>query len=80
MDEHQLGVTGEGTHYETRCHRRLELVSGVSRRMFAHAGYPGVIHATSDVIAGVKNAETMLLPFATLLSAEAAAESRSLRR
>ena len=40
---------------------RLELVSGVSRRMFARAGHPGVIHATSDVVAGVENADIVLL-------------------
>lgn len=40
---------------------RLELVSGVSRRMFARAGHPGVIHATSDVVAGVENADVILL-------------------
>ncbi|MET4704264.1 6-phospho-beta-glucosidase [Frigoribacterium sp. UYMn621] len=40
---------------------RLELVSGVSRRMFARAGHPGVIHATSDVVAGVENADVVLL-------------------
>ncbi len=40
---------------------RLELVSGVSRRMFARAGHPGAIHATSDVVAGVENADVVLL-------------------
>ena len=40
---------------------RLELVSGVSRRMFDRAGHPGVIHATSDVVAGVENADIVLL-------------------
>jgi 6-phospho-beta-glucosidase len=40
---------------------RLELVSAVSRRMFARAGHPGVIHATSDVVAGVENADVVLL-------------------
>jgi 6-phospho-beta-glucosidase len=40
---------------------RLELVSGVSRRMFARAGHPGVIHATSDVVAGVEGADVVLL-------------------
>jgi 6-phospho-beta-glucosidase len=40
---------------------RLELVSGVSRRMFARAGHPGVINATSDVVAGVENADIVLL-------------------
>ena len=40
---------------------RLELVSGVSRRMFARAGHPGSIHATSDVVAGVEDADIVLL-------------------
>lgn len=40
---------------------RLELVSGVSRRMFARAGHPGTIHATSDVVAGVADADVVLL-------------------
>ena len=40
---------------------RLELVSGVSRRMFARAGHPGSIHATSDVVAGVEDADVVLL-------------------
>ena len=41
--------------------RRLELVSGVSRRMFARAGHPGKITATSDVVAGVSDADIVLL-------------------
>lgn len=40
---------------------RLELVSGVSRRMFARAGHPGTIHSTSDVAAGVADADVVLL-------------------
>jgi 6-phospho-beta-glucosidase len=40
---------------------RLELVSGVARRMFARAGHPGVIHATSNVVAGVQDADVVLL-------------------
>lgn len=40
---------------------RLELVSGMSRRMFARAGHPGKIVATSDVVAGVENADVVLL-------------------
>lgn len=40
---------------------RLELVSGVSRRMFQHAGHPGRIFATSDVIEGVRDADVVLL-------------------
>jgi 6-phospho-beta-glucosidase len=41
--------------------QRLELVSGVSRRMFARAGHPGKIMATSDVVAGVSDADIVLL-------------------
>jgi 6-phospho-beta-glucosidase len=41
--------------------RRLELVSGVSRRMFARAGHSGKIMATSDVVAGVSDADIVLL-------------------
>ena len=40
---------------------RLELVSGVSRRMFARAGHPGVIHTTADVVEGVRDADVVLL-------------------
>jgi 6-phospho-beta-glucosidase len=40
---------------------RLELVSGISRRMFAAAGHPGVIKTTSDVAAGVEDADVVLL-------------------
>ena len=40
---------------------RLELVSGMSRRMFARAGHPGKIVATPDVVAGVENADVVLL-------------------
>ncbi len=40
---------------------RLELVSGVSRRMFARAGHPGSIHATADVVEGVRDADVVLL-------------------
>lgn len=39
---------------------RLELVAGVSRRMFAHAGYPVTVTATSDVVAGVADADAVL--------------------
>ena len=41
--------------------RRLELVTGVSRRMFARAGHPGMIMATSDLVAGVADADVVLL-------------------
>jgi 6-phospho-beta-glucosidase len=40
---------------------RLDLVSGMARRMFARAGHPGTIMATSDVVAGVENADVVLL-------------------
>ena len=40
---------------------RLELVSGISRRMFAHAGHPGKIVASADVVAGVSDADIVLL-------------------
>jgi 6-phospho-beta-glucosidase len=40
---------------------RLELVSGMARRMFVRAGHPGIITATSDVVAGVENADVVLL-------------------
>jgi 6-phospho-beta-glucosidase len=40
---------------------RLGLVAGVSRRMLAHAGHPAVVHATTDVIAGVSDADAVLL-------------------
>jgi 6-phospho-beta-glucosidase len=40
---------------------RRELVGGVARRMFAHAGHPGTIHMTDDVIAGVADADAVML-------------------
>ncbi len=39
---------------------RLELVAGVSRRMLAHAGHPATVHATTDLIAGVSDADAVL--------------------
>ena len=39
---------------------RLELVAAVSRRMLAHAGHPATIHATTDLIAGVSDADAVL--------------------
>ena len=39
---------------------RLELVAGVSRRMFARAGYPVTVSPTSDVVAGVADADAVL--------------------
>jgi 6-phospho-beta-glucosidase len=40
---------------------RLELVAGVSRRMLAHAGHPAKVVATTDLIAGVTDADAVLL-------------------
>jgi 6-phospho-beta-glucosidase len=40
--------------------RRLALVAGVSRRMLAHAGHPAIVHATTDLIAGVSDADAVL--------------------
>ena len=39
---------------------RLALVAGVSRRMLAHAGHPATVHATTDLIAGVSDADAVL--------------------
>jgi 6-phospho-beta-glucosidase len=39
---------------------RLELVAGVSRRMLAHAGHPATVHATTDLVAGVSDADAVL--------------------
>lgn len=40
---------------------RLELVAGVSRRMFAREGHPGRIFATSDLVAAVSDADAVLI-------------------
>jgi 6-phospho-beta-glucosidase len=40
---------------------RLGLVAGVSRRMWARAGHPGTIRHTDDVVAGVADADVVLL-------------------
>jgi 6-phospho-beta-glucosidase len=40
---------------------RLELVSAISRRMFAREGHPGKIVTTSDLIAGVADADVVLI-------------------
>jgi len=40
---------------------RLELVAGISRRMFAREGHPGKIVSTSDLIAGVSDADIVLI-------------------
>jgi 6-phospho-beta-glucosidase len=39
---------------------RRELVGGVATRMFAHAGHPGTIHVTDDVVAGVSDADAVM--------------------
>ncbi|MEO6942032.1 MAG: 6-phospho-beta-glucosidase [Terrimesophilobacter sp.] len=39
---------------------RLDLVAGVSKRMFARAGHTGRIIATDDVVAGVSDADVVL--------------------
>jgi 6-phospho-beta-glucosidase len=41
--------------------QRLELVAGVSRRMLARAGHPATVHATSDLVAGVSDADAVLI-------------------
>jgi 6-phospho-beta-glucosidase len=40
---------------------RLGLVAGVSRRMLAHAGLSATVHATTDLIAGVSDADAVLI-------------------
>lgn len=40
---------------------RLELVAGISRRMFAREGHPGKIVSTSDLVAGVSDADIVLI-------------------
>jgi 6-phospho-beta-glucosidase len=40
---------------------RLELVAGVSRRMLSHAGHPARVVATTDLVAGVADADAVLL-------------------
>ncbi|MEU1436678.1 6-phospho-beta-glucosidase, partial [Streptomyces sp. NPDC005786] len=40
---------------------RLELVGGLARRIFAKQGHPGRIVTTSDVDAGVADADAVLL-------------------
>jgi 6-phospho-beta-glucosidase len=39
---------------------RLGLVAGVSRRMLAHAGHPATVHPTTNLIAGVSDADAVL--------------------
>lgn len=40
---------------------RVSLVAGVSQRMFARAGHPGRVIATSDLVAGVSGADAVLI-------------------
>ena len=40
---------------------RVSLVAGVSQRMFARAGHPGRVIATSDLVAGVADADAVLI-------------------
>ena len=40
---------------------RLELVSAISKRMFAREGHPGKIVTTSDLVAGVADADVVLI-------------------
>lgn len=63
-------IDGFGRHPEldlTEIHlvdpdaRRLELVAGVSRRMLARAGHPAQVVAGHDLIAGVADADFVLL-------------------
>ncbi len=41
--------------------RRLGLVAGMSRRMLAHAGHPGRVIGTTDLVAGVADADAVLI-------------------
>jgi 6-phospho-beta-glucosidase len=41
--------------------QRLELVAGVSRRMLQRAGHPATVHATTDLVAGVSDADAVLI-------------------
>ncbi|MFF2371045.1 6-phospho-beta-glucosidase [Agromyces sp. NPDC058110] len=40
---------------------RLALVAGMSRRMLAHAGHPGRVVGTTDLVAGVADADAVLV-------------------
>ncbi|MFF2272398.1 6-phospho-beta-glucosidase [Agromyces sp. NPDC058136] len=40
---------------------RLALVGGMSRRMLAHAGHPARVTGTSDLVAGVSDADAVLI-------------------
>jgi 6-phospho-beta-glucosidase len=41
--------------------RRLALVAGMSQRMFEHAGHPGRVTGTTDLVAGVSDADAVLI-------------------
>lgn len=41
--------------------QRLELVGGMSRRMLAHAGHPAKVVTTTDLVAGVADADAVLI-------------------
>ncbi|MFT4283252.1 MAG: 6-phospho-beta-glucosidase [Protaetiibacter sp.] len=41
--------------------QRLGLVAGISRRMLARAGHPGRLEATTDLVAGVSDADFVLI-------------------
>jgi 6-phospho-beta-glucosidase len=40
---------------------RLELVAGMAQRMFARAGHPGRVIGTADLVAGVSDADAVLI-------------------
>lgn len=40
---------------------RVSLVAGISQRMFARAGHPGRVIATTDLVAGVSDADAVLI-------------------
>ncbi len=42
---------------------RRELVGGVAERMFARAGHPGRVRVTDDLVAGVADADAVMLQF-----------------
>ncbi|MGC3994485.1 MAG: 6-phospho-beta-glucosidase [Propionicimonas sp.] len=63
-------IDGFGRHPElglTEVHlidpdaHRLELVAGISRRMLAHAGHPAKVVSGNDLVAGVADADFVLL-------------------
>ena len=40
---------------------RREVVGGVAKRMFARAGHPGTVHVTDDLVAGVADADAVMI-------------------